>query len=153
MKKPRDIGKSLLHHFGGWLPDALYLKLMYYFQTGKRLNLKHPKTFNEKLQWLKLHDRKPEYSTMVDKYAVKEYVAGIIGEEYIIPTLGIWDNAKDIDFEKLPNQFVLKTTIGGGGDVIICKNKADFNKNYAIKHLNQGLKRSIYRKFREWLSI
>ena len=151
MKKPRDIGKSLLHHFGGWLPDALYLKLMYYFQTGKRLNLKHPKTFNEKLQWLKLHNRKPEYSTMVDKYAVKDYVANIIGQEYIVPTLGVWDNPEEIAWDELPRQFVLKTTHGGGSKgVVICRDKEKLDKAEAVSDLRTAMKRDLYKYYREW---
>ena len=81
---------------------------------GYKLDLKNPKTFSEKLQWLKLYNRKPEYTQMVDKAAVKDYVAKILGKEYIIPTLGIWNKPEDIDFESLPNRFVLKTTHGGG---------------------------------------
>lgn len=151
IKQPRNIGKSLLYHFGGILPDALYLRLMYYFQTGRKLHLKHPKTYNEKLQWLKLYDRKPEYTTMVDKYAAKAYVANIIGEEYIIPTLGVWDNPEDIAWDKLPRQFVLKTTHGGGSKgVIICRDKATFDRTKAIGHLRSSLKESLYKNYREW---
>lgn len=134
-----------------WVPDPLMLKLLYRFKLGKKLNLKNPRTFNEKLQWLKLYDRKPEYTTMVDKYAVKKYVANRIGEEYIIPTLGIWDRAEDIDFDKLPNQFVLKTTQGGGGnDVVICKDKTKLNRTETVKLLKISLSRDIYRLLREW---
>lgn len=151
MKTPRDIGKSFLYHFGGWFPDALYLWLMYFFQTGKRLHLKHPKTFNEKLQWLKLHDRKPEYSTMVDKYAVKDYVANIIGKEYIVPTLGVWDSPEEIAWDELPSQFVLKTTHGGGSKgVIICRDKEKLDKAKAISSLRSAMKRDLYKNFREW---
>ena len=151
MKKSRDIGKSFLHHFGGWFPDALYLWLMYFFQTGKRLHLKHPKTFNEKLQWLKLHDRKPEYSTMVDKYAAKAYVANIIGEEYIVPTLGVWDHPEDIAWDELPRQFVLKTTHGGGSKgVVICRDKEKLDKAKAISSLRSAMKRDLYKNYREW---
>ena len=151
MKTPRDIGKSFLYHFGGGLPDALYLWLMYFFQTGKRLHLKHPKTFNEKLQWLKLHDRKPEYSTMVDKYAVKDYVAKIIGEEYIVPTLGVWDSPEEIAWDELPSQFVLKTTHGGGGKgIIICRDKEKLDKAEAISSLRAVMKRDLYKNYREW---
>lgn len=131
--------------------DELYLKLMYLFELHKWPNLKHPHTFNEKLQWLKLHDRKPEYTTMVDKYAVKEYVSKIIGKEYIIPTLGVWNSFDDIDFGSLPNQFVLKTTHGGGGlAVIICKDKANFDMARARRILEKSLHSDIYRNFREW---
>jgi hypothetical protein len=151
IKEPRAIGKSFLYHFGDLFPDALYLRLMYYFQTGKRLHLKHPKTFNEKLQWLKLHDRKPEYTTMVDKYAVKDYVAKIIGQEYIIPTLGVWDNPEEIAWDDLPSQFVLKTTHGGGSKgVIICRNKAELDRNDVIKCLSKAMKNDLYKRYREW---
>ena len=92
------------------MSDKAYLKLRYNCIMGKKLNLDNPVTYNEKLQWLKLYDRKPEYTKMVDKYEAKKYVADIIGEEYIIPTLGVWDNVNDIDFDTLPNQFVLKCT-------------------------------------------
>lgn len=142
---------SCIQNFFTWLPDELYLKLLFRFKMGYKLNLKNPKTFTEKLQWLKLYNRKPEYTTMVDKYAVKEYVAKIIGEEYIIPTLGVWDKFDDIDFSKLPQQFVLKTTHGGGGGgVVICKDKKTFNKADALTKLNQSLKSDIYKSLREW---
>lgn len=151
IKQPRNIGKSLLYHFGGRLSDSLYLRLMYYFQTGKRLHLKHPKTFNEKLQWLKLHDRKPEYFTMVDKYAAKEYVANIIGKEYIVPTLGVWDNPEEIAWDELPRQFVLKTTHGGGSKgVIICRDKDKLDRAETIRHLQAAMKHDFYKNFREW---
>lgn len=132
-------------------PDKLYLYLRYYFEMGKKLNLKNPQTFTEKLQWLKLYNRKPEYTTMVDKFAVKEYVAEKIGTEYIIPTLGVWDKVEDIDWESLPNQFVLKTTHGGGsGGVVICKDKATFNRQKACQKLQHSLKSDIYLNYREW---
>lgn len=134
-----------------FLPDKLYLKILFRLSMGYKLNLDNPKTFNEKLQWLKLYNRKPEYTTMVDKYAVKEYVAGIIGEEYIIPTLGVWDKFEEIDFDKLPNRFVLKTTHGGGNTgVVICKDKATFDIEAAKKKLNRSLRSDIYTNFREW---
>lgn len=118
---------------------------------GKCLDLKNPKTYTEKLQWLKLYNRKPEYTTMVDKYEVKEYVAGIIGEEYIIPTLGVWDKPEQIEWDKLPDQFVLKTTHGGGGSgIVICRDKTTFDKKKAIDKLNQSLKSDIYHTLREW---
>ena len=118
---------------------------------GKMLHLKNPQTFSEKIQWLKLYNRKPEYTMMVDKYAVKEYVADIIGKQYIIPTIGIWDNPEDIEWNLLPDQFVLKTTHGGGNKgVVICKDKATFDKKEAINRLQKSLKQDIYRNFREW---
>lgn len=133
------------------IPDQLYLKWLFRLKMGRRLNLDNPQTFSEKLQWLKLYNRKPEYTQMVDKYEAKKYVASIIGEEYIIPTLGVWDKFDDIDFDSLPNQFVLKTTHGGGSTgVVICKNKSLLNKDNARRKLNRSLKKCIYRDFREW---
>ena len=141
----------LLQKFNFIFPDKLYLQLMFRFIIKRKLNLNNPKTFNEKLQWLKLYNRNSLYPAIVDKYTAKEYVADVIGEEYVIPTLGTWNSVDEIDFERLPNQFVLKTTNGGGGcDVVVCKNKASFNKGVALSRLNKGLKGNIYRKFREW---
>ena len=155
IKKAIDNPRLILIHFvqkfGFWLPDKLYLQLLFYGYMGKRLNLKNPQTLNEKLQWLKLYNRRPEYTTMVDKYAVKKYVADIIGEEYIIPTLGVWDNFDDIDFDSLPNQFVLKTTHDGGSyGVIICNDKSYFNIEKAKQYLNKSLKRNSYKVSREY---
>lgn len=133
----------------GILPDKLYISLMYSIKMGKKLNWKNPQTFNEKLQWLKLHDRKQEYSTMVDKYAAKEYVAQLIGENYIIPTLGVWDRFEEIDFDQLPNQFVLKCTHDSGG-LVVCRDKTQLDKNEICKKINRSLKRNYYWNSREW---
>lgn len=131
--------------------DEKYLKKLFKLSMGKELNLDHPETFSEKLQWLKLYNRKPEYTQMVDKYAVKEYVADIIGEEYIIPTLGVWDRVEDIDWDSLPDQFVIKTTHGGGSlGVVICNDKTSLNIHQAQKRLKQSLRQDIYTTFREW---
>ena len=127
---------SILMHLNFLFPDKLYLSLLFRLKMGYWMDWKNPKTFSEKLQWLKLYNRKPEYTTMVDKYAVKDYVAKIIGKEYIIPTLGVWDRPEDIDWDCLPQKFVLKTTHGGGGSgVVICKDKATFDKADAIARL------------------
>ena len=131
------------------LPDSIYIKYLYKKIMKKRLNLKNPKTFNEKLQWLKLHDRKEIYTTMVDKYEAKKYVASIIGEEYIIPTLGVYDSFDDIDFSKLPNQFVIKCTHDSGGLVIV-KEKNKLNIKEARKKINRSLKNNFYYNGREW---
>lgn len=142
---------SIVKNFFAWLPDKLYLSLRYRFQMGHWIDWKNPKTFTEKIQWLKVYDRKPEYTTMVDKYAVKQYVADRIGDEYIIPTLGVWDRVEDIDWDFLPTRFVLKTTHGGGGGgVVICKDKATFDKQAAIAKLNDSLASDIYSGLREW---
>lgn len=131
------------------IPDKLYLEIAYRIRTGKRLNLTDPKTFNEKLQWLKLYDRKPIYTKMVDKYEAKRYVAGIIGEEYIIPTLGVWDHFDEIDFDNLPDQFVLKCTHDSGG-IIIVNDKHTLDKKAAKKTMEKALSRNFYWKGREW---
>lgn len=131
------------------MPDEQYLKIKYRLKFGKKLDLNNPKTFNEKLQWLKLYDRRPEYTTMVDKYAAKEYVAGLIGDEYIIPTLGVWNSFDDIDFDSLPDQFVLKCT-HDSGTVVICKDKATFDVAAARKIINRRINFSYYYVHREW---
>ena len=134
-----------------WMPDAMYLKILYRIFIGKQLHLKNPLTYNEKLQWLKLHDHNPLYTTMVDKFAVKQYVASKIGEEYIIPTIGVWDSPEQIDFSILPNQFVLKTTFGGGGsDLIICKDKSLLDIDESRKYLSGYMKQNSYKHLKEW---
>lgn len=122
---------------------------MFRLVFGYELNLKHPRTFCEKLQWLKLYDRRPEYTTMVDKYSAKQYVADIIGEEYIIPTLGVWDKVEDIDWQSLPNQFVMKCTHDSGG-LIICKDKSQLDIEEAKQKLNKSLCHNYYLNGREW---
>lgn len=131
------------------LSDKLFLQLLYEKITKKKLDLNTPKTFNEKLQWLKLYDRNPEYTKMVDKYLVKDYVANIIGDEYIIPTLGVYDNFHDINFEKLPNQFVLKCT-HDSGSTIVCKNKKEINFSEVKQKINRALKQNFFYQGREW---
>ena len=129
--------------------DKFYLKLLYRKKMKRKLNLEEPKTFNEKLQWLKIYDRNLEYTKMVDKNEAKKYVSKIIGEDYIIPTIGVWNNFNEIDFNKLPNQFVLKCTHDSGG-IVICKDKAKFNINKAKKIINHSLKRNYFLNTREW---
>lgn len=132
-----------------FLTDRMRIKLIWKRWMDYPLNLEHPKTFNEKLQWMKLYDRNPLYTTLVDKYAVKDYVKEIIGEQYIIPTLGVWESVEDIDFAKLPNQFVLKTTHDSGG-VCICRNKSSFDFDAAKKKLKDSLHYDYYKLAAEW---
>ena len=136
----------------GWLnplPDKFFLKLIFQVRMEKKLNLKAPKTFSEKLQWLKLYDHRPEYTDMVDKYEAKRYVAERIGEQYIIPTLGVWDRFEDIDFDSLPDQFVLKCTHDSGG-LVICRDKKTLNKEVARVKIERSLARNYYIHGREW---
>lgn len=131
------------------LPDKVFLQLMYLVKIKKILSLKNPKTFNEKLQWLKLYDRKDIYTTMVDKYEAKKFVSDLIGEEYIIPTLGVYNNFDEINFEELPNQFVIKCTHDSGGLVIV-RDKLKFDLNEAKKKIENSLKNNFYYAYREW---
>lgn len=131
------------------IPDTLYISLLYKKNVGCWPNLRAPKTFTEKLQWLKIHNRKPEYSIMVDKYLVKDYVSKIIGEKYIIPTLATWSKVEEIDFSVLPNQFVLKWN-HDSGSIVICKDKATFDFEKAKIKLADGQRKSGYWYGREW---
>lgn len=135
----------------GWLPisDERYLKLRYKYILGYKLSLNPPRTFNEKLQWLKLHDRKAIYTTMVDKYAAKEFVASRIGEKHIIPTYGVWNRFDEINFDELPNQFVLKCTHDSGG-LVICTSKEQFDMRAAQAKLEKALRHRYYYQGREW---
>lgn len=141
--------RYLNSHFGKKLDDKTYLEKRYKLEMGKNLDLGNPVTYNEKLQWLKLYDRKPIYTKMVDKFEAKSYVSSIIGEEHIIPTYGVWDKFEDIDFDKLPNKFVLKCTHDCGG-IIICKDKSKLDIKKAKKKINKCLKKNYYVKYREW---
>lgn len=131
------------------LSDKAFAKKTYKACFGKKLNLKDPKTFNEKLQWLKLYDHDPSYPALVDKDGVKAYVAERIGEEHIIPTLGIYDSFDEIDFDALPEQFVLKCT-HDSGSIVICRDKSKLDKRAARKKLEKKRKRSFFWVAREW---
>ena len=131
------------------LSDELFMRIMMRAKVGYRLNLEKPKTFNEKMQWLKLYDRDPVYSQMVDKYEAKRYIARKIGNEHIVPSYGVWDSFDDIDFESLPNTFVLKTTHDCGG-VVICDNKEAFNYEAAKAKLDKRLATNFFWQGREW---
>lgn len=135
--------------FLNWFPDKPYLKLVYRSEMGKRLNLDAPVTFNEKLQWLKLYDRKPEYSRYIDKYAVRSYISETLGKQYLIPLLGVYDSAEKIDWDSLPNKFVLKCTHGSSAN-IICTNKDTLDIKASKIKLNGWMKKSWYWFGREW---
>lgn len=151
IKSPRRLLLAIVKKTNFLYSDSVYLRLMYRLEMGKTLHLKYPGTFNEKLQWLKLHDRNPLYTMLVDKYAVKEYVASIIGEKYVIPTLGVWERVEDIDFDRLPDRFVLKTTHDGGGEgVVICRDRNAFDERAALSKLGRSMRRNIYAETKEW---
>lgn len=129
--------------------DKKYIEFVYKEHMGKELNLENPLTFNEKLQWLKLYNRNPEYTKLVDKYEVRKYVSNTIGEKYLIPCLGVYNSWKDIEFDSLPNQFVLKTT-HDSGTVIICHDKDNFDYKKARKKIENRLRRKYFYLYREW---
>lgn len=164
MRNPiKNAWQSLLHDPGHivfalyrrmpWLipDDELYLWIYYWLSLRKKLNLNSPVLYNEKLQWLKLYNRRPEYVTMVDKYKVKELVSERLGSEYVIPTLGVWDKPDDIEWDKLPNQFVLKTNHDGGGNgIVVCKDKTKLNRRKVLRELRHSFYRNTYLIGREW---
>lgn len=131
------------------IPDRAYIQMYYFAHFKKFCNLKNPKTYNEKLNWLKLHDKNPIYTRIVDKFEAKEYVKDIIGDQYIIPTLGVWDNFDDIDFDELPQQFVLKCTHDSEGLVIV-KDKDKLDKEMAKNKIESALKQNFFYIGREW---
>ncbi len=141
----KEIGKKMI----GLIPSKIWLSYWFKRKFGRPINWKNPQTFNEKLQWLKVYDRNPLYTTLVDKYEVKKYVAEKIGEQYIIPTLGVWDSFDEIDFDSLPSQFVLKCTHDSGG-LIIVRDKTKFDKTAARKMFRIALNRNPYSVTREW---
>lgn len=132
-----------------WMSDKKYIDLMFQYRIGKKMDWDNPQSFNEKLQWLKLYDRRPEYHDMVDKYEAKKYVSSQIGEQFIIPTLGLWDRVEEIDFASLPDSFVLKCT-HDSGSIVLCPDKKQFNKDAALRKLNHGLNKDMFYWGREW---
>lgn len=130
-------------------PDEAYLRHAYKANMGFAPDLEHPRRYTEKLQWLKLHDRRPEYGPMVDKCEAKRYVAERIGKRYVIPAYGVWDTAEEIDFGALPDRFVLKCTHDCGG-MVVCRDRAAFDEKRARRMLAKALKRDFYRQWREW---
>lgn len=142
---------KMLHYLSKYIPDRLYLHLLFLVKMKYPLRLKNPKTFNEKLQWLKLYDRNPLYTYLVDKVKVKEIVSEKIGKEYIIPTLAVWNNAAEIDMSILPQSFVLKCNHGGGNTgVFLVKDQSLIDLKSIKKTLNNIMHSSIYDLYREW---
>ncbi len=143
------LNKKIKQFLKNRIPDKLYLEIVFKINLNKRLDLKNPKTFNEKLQWLKLYNRNPEYTKMVDKYAVKEYVRDVIGSSYVIPTYGIWERYEDIDFKNLPERFVLKCTHDSGG-LVLCKDKSQLDYEEIKRTIVSSLKTNYFVYGREW---
>lgn len=143
------LGYDMIKKCPNLMPSKFYLSVLWKSLMGYELDWKHPKTFNEKLQWLKLHDHNPLYATLVDKYRAKQWVADKIGEQYVIPTLAVYKSVDAIDLDRLPNQFVLKCN-HDSGSVLICRDKSTFDIESAKQKLNACLKRNFYWDAREW---
>lgn len=149
-KNPRLVILYMLDfNFFRIIPDEHYLKIKYKLHMKKKLDLNNPQTLNEKLQWLKLNDRNQLYTNIVDKYEVRKYITKTIGKDYLIPLIGVWNKFEDINFSKLPNQFVLKCTHDSGG-LVICTDKNKLDIELARKKINKSLKRDFYYVGREW---
>ena len=149
--KPRHFVSALCFRLSFLFPDELYLKMIHRLELGRKLDLKNPKTYNDKLQWLKLYCHRPEFTMMADKVAVKPFVAERIGADYVAPLIGVWDRVEDIEWDRLPQKFVLKTNHDGGNfGVVICKDKDTFDRAKAEKRLKASLRRNTYLLGREW---
>lgn len=146
---PRKLVAYILYYMAPVFSDRTYLKLIFRVRMGQKLNLDNPKTYNQKLQWLKLYNRKPEYTRLVDKASFKDYISHTLGKEYIIPSIGVWDKFEDIDFQALPEQFVLKCTHDSGG-LIVCRDKRALDISKARRKINKHLKRNYFYGGREW---
>ena len=150
LKKPSLLFLTLGHiGFFNWMKDETYLKIAFRIRMGKKLNLKNPVSYSEKLQWLKLYNRNPLYTQLVDKSSAKDYVSNIIGKAFIIKTLGVYNNFEEINFDKMPQKFVIKCTHDSGG-IVICKDKNHFDKKKARKVIQRCLKHNFYFGQREW---
>lgn len=146
--KLKDLWYHFMVHNAEWFSDTFYIKKQFKHCMGYELNLSNPRTFQEKLQWLKLYDYRPIYAKMCDKYEVKSFVADVIGEQYTVPTLGLYDRAEDIDYSTLPNTFVMKTT-HDSGTIVVCKDKSKLDIEKTNMYLNKRLKIKYYLKERE----
>lgn len=148
-KSRSDFKAAMVENLYFLFSDRRYLELQYKYHMGLKLDLDNPKRFTEKLQWLKLYNHDPKHTIMVDKIKAKDYVSSLIGEEYIIPTIAVYNDISQINWSNLPNQFVMKCT-HDSSDIVICKDKSTFDKDAASKKLAKGLKKSLYRRTLEW---
>ena len=149
IRNPRQYLLVVVRRLVHVLPQNIYLELLFYLSVGYRLNLKRPRSFNEKLQWLKLHRHVDRDSLLVDKFEVKSILGEMIGEEYIVPTYGIYTKFDEIDFTALPDKFVIKTTHQSGG-VVVCTDKAKLDIPLARKTINDKLQKNLYYWGLEW---
>ncbi len=149
MKIIHDLFWKFLNSTYKYWPDELWLKVLYRSKLHRKLDLDNPRRFTDKLNWLKLHDRNPLYTKLVDKYEVKQYIKDKLGEQMVIPLYGVWNHFDEIDFDKLPHQFVLKCT-HDSGRLCICKDKASFDKVKAKEKLEKSLKNNFFWWTREW---
>lgn len=143
------VSKIYITMFSRILPTKLYLKILFFIKIGKPLNIKSPTTYNEKIQWIKIYDRNPLYTKISDKYEVREYVKNLIGEQHLTKLYGVWETPDEIDFDLLPNKFVLKVNNDSGG-VIICRNKSEANINEIRKNIKKRMRKKFYFPLREW---
>lgn len=149
--KRRLFVARLYEQFSFLFSDKHYLDRIFKYRVGYSLNWNNPQTFNEKLNWLKIHDRNPLYTKLVDKDAVKTFVTERIGSEYVIPTIAKWNTPEEVEVSNLPDRFVLKTTHGGGNDgVYICKDKGSFDRKSFVRTFSRAMKQDIYKTLREW---
>ncbi len=148
---PKHFLDALLVRFGGWLPDKTFIRWTYYLNHGRALNLDNPQRYTEKLQWLKLYYRDPMWTKMVDKYAVKELVSERAGEQYVVRTIAVWDSPHEINWDALPNQFVLKTNHDSGNNgVFIVKDKSKMDTAALSRKINRSLGTDTSKAGREW---
>ena len=143
------LGDDLIKTHPNWMSDRYFIKVFWRQMMGYSLDLEHPMTFNEKIQWMKLNDHNPRYPDLIDKLKVKEWVKEIIGVQYIIPTLAVYDTPNGITLEDLPDQFVLKCNHDSGG-IVICKDKSAFDLDKAKQILWKSFNRNFYEEYREW---
>lgn len=141
--------KNLVELTSQLIPNQTFLRMKYKYHVGKRLNLSHPQTFSEKLQWLKLYDHKPEYIKYVDKFSVRSYISKVIGDKYLIPVIGVYENVEEINWSTLPNKFVIKCTHGSSCN-IVCVDKTKLDTEKSKEKLNQWMKRNWFWYGREW---
>ena len=147
---PKVLSLAILKKLSKYISDELYLRIKFYLTMGKLLHLRNPRTYNEKIQWLKLYGRTPETSSLCDKYAVKKIVSEKIGDKYVIPLIGVWNSPDEIDFDSLPNQFVLKCTQNSGKGMYVCKDKSKIDKNKILEGLLEGIKQDYFLPSRDY---